>query len=171
MNATPNNVPRENADSDPIHQQSLTRALFRLVDQSVWANRQWTEFVYSQPDPEAHPRELLSHIMVGERVGFERIDGQQRTTVMFPLLSKDDLLQGFTENAENYRRLIGTCLEDDIQFRRGTGVEYHARVVDILHHLLTHGYHHRGQLAAHYARSGEKYPDTDHINYLIENML
>jgi len=171
MNATPDHIPGENADRDPIHLQSLTQALIRLVDQSVWANRQWTEFVYTQPDKEVRPRELLGHIMVGERVWFERIDGQQRTTAMLPLLSKEELLQGFTENAEIYRHLIRTCLDDDIQFRRGTGVEYHARVEDIIHHLLTHGYHHRGQLAAHYARSGVKYPDTDHINYLIENML
>ena len=67
-------APREDGDSD-LH-RSLTQELLGLVDQSVWANRQWTEFVYSQPDPEARPRELLGHIMVGERVWFERIDGQ-----------------------------------------------------------------------------------------------
>jgi uncharacterized damage-inducible protein DinB len=60
---------------------------------------------------------------------------------------------------------------DDIQFRRATGVEYHARVLDIIYHLLTHGYHHRGQLAAHYARAGIKYPNTDHINFLVEKKL
>jgi len=171
MNATFDKVSREDADGDPIHQQPLTQALLRLVDQSVWANQLWAEFVYSQPDPEVRPRELLAHMVVGERVWFERIEGQQRTTAFFPLPSKDDLLRGFTENAEIFRRLIGTRLEDDIQFRRATGVEYHARVIDIIHHLLTHGYHHRGQLAAHYARSGVKYPNTDHINYLVENKL
>ena len=145
--------------------------LIKLVEQSRWANRQWVEFVYSQPDPEARPREVLTHIMVGERAWFERIAGQQRTTTLFPLMSKDELIQGFTENAETFRQLIASRLDDVIHFRRASGAEYHARVEDIIHHLLTHGYHHRGQLAAHYARSGMKYPNTDHIDYLIENRL
>ena len=35
----------------------------------------------------------------------------------------------------------------------------------------THGYHHRGQLATHYARQGVEYPNTDHINWLIVERL
>jgi len=159
------------ADEDLTYQKSLTETLLRLVEQSLWANRQWVEFVYSQQDPEVRSRELLAHLMVGERAWFERVAGQQKTTTMFPLISKDELIRGFTENAETFRRLIGSRLGEVIHFRRGTGEEYHARVEDIIHHLLTHGYHHRGQLAAHYARSGIKYPNTDHINFLIENRL
>jgi uncharacterized damage-inducible protein DinB len=153
------------------NRQSLTQTLLRLVEQSIWANRQWVEFVYSLPDPEVRPRELLTHLMLGERIWFERIAGQQRTTTMCPLMSKDELIQGFTENAEIFLQLIDSRLRDVIHFRRDSGEEYHARVEDIIHHLLTHGYHHRGQLAAHYARSGIQYPNTDHINFLIKNRL
>jgi uncharacterized damage-inducible protein DinB len=153
------------------NQQSLTQTLLRLVEQSIWANRQWVEFVYSLPDPEVRPRELLTHLMLGERIWFERIAGQQRTTTMCPLMSKDELIQGFTENAETFLELINSRLGDVIHFRRDSGEEYHARVEDIIQHLLTHGYHHRGQLAAHYARGGIKYPNTDHINFLIQNRL
>ncbi len=145
--------------------------LLRLVEQSVWANLRWVEFVYSQSDPEVRPRELLAHIMVGERVWFERIDGQPGATTTFSLLSRPELVRGFAENAETYRRLIGSPVERIVHFRRASGEEYHARVLDIMHHLFTHGYHHRGQLAAHYARGGVKYPNTDHINFLIENKL
>src|SRR5260370_11694367 len=153
------------------HQQPLTQTLLRLVEQSVWANRQWVEFVYSRPDPEVRPRELLTHLMLGERIWFERIAGQQRTPAASPLMSKHELLQGFIENAETFLQLIRFRLRDVIHFRRDSGEEYHAPVEDIIHHLLTHGYHHRGQLAAHYARSGIKFPNTDHINFLIENRL
>jgi uncharacterized damage-inducible protein DinB len=153
------------------HEQPLTQTLLRLVDQSVWANLQWVEFVYSQPNAELRPRELLGHLMFGERVWFERIADQQRTNTNFPLLSKDELARGFTENAETFRQLINSRLADVIHFRRDSGAEYEARVEDIIHHLFTHGYHHRGQLAAHYARSGITYPNTDHINFLIENKL
>src|SRR2546427_4605451 len=97
--------------------EDLTQTLLRLVEQSLWASRQWVDFVYAQPDPEAHPRELVAHVMVGERAWFERIDGQQRTTTFFPLMSKEELIRGFTENAETFRRLISSRLGDVIHFR------------------------------------------------------
>jgi uncharacterized damage-inducible protein DinB len=159
------------ADERFPDQDSLRRELLRLVEHSVWANLEWVEAVYSQSEPEERPRKLLGHLMVGERAWFERIEGGQKTTTMFPLLSNDELVQGFTANADTFRRLIGSHLEDVVHFRRASGEEYHARVADIIHHLLTHGYHHRGQLAAHFARSGVAYPNTDHINFLIQNKL
>jgi uncharacterized damage-inducible protein DinB len=171
MNQTFAYGPQAQADEGLPDQDSLRRELLRLVGHSVWANLQWVEAVYSQADPEVRPREVLAHLMVGERAWFERIEGEQKTTTMFPLLSNDELVRGFTENAETFRRLIGSHLEDVVHFRRASGEEYHARVADIIHHLLTHGYHHRGQLAAHFARNGMAYPNTDHINFLIQNKL
>src|SRR5260370_41336604 len=167
---TPSDSPAT-SDEGQKYQPSLTQTLLRLLDQSLWANRQWVEFVYSRPDPEVRPRELLTHLMLGERIWLERIAGQQRTPAVSPLMSKDELLQGFIENAETFLPLIRFRLGDVIHFRRDSGEEYHARVEDIIHHLLTHGYHHRGQLAAQYARSRIKYPNTDHINFLIEHRL
>jgi uncharacterized damage-inducible protein DinB len=148
----------------------MTQELLRQVDQSVWANRQWVEFVFSRSDPERRPLELLGHLMIGERVWFDRVEGRKEPDEFFPILGKDELLRGLEENAGTYRRLVAGRLEDVIHFRRSTGEEYHARVLDVVHHLLTHGFHHRGQLAAHYARQGA-YPNTDHINYLIVNRL
>jgi uncharacterized damage-inducible protein DinB len=145
--------------------------LLRLVEHSLWANLEWVEFVYSHDDPENRPRELLAHTMDSERVWFDRIDGRVNTTANFSQLSRDELVQGFKGNAGILRRLIGGRLDEVIQFRRASGEEYHARVRDIVYHLLTHGYHHRGQLAAHYARKGVPYPNTDHINYLIVKQL
>jgi uncharacterized damage-inducible protein DinB len=171
MNETVAYGPRVPAHEDSPDQDPLRRALLRLVEHSVWANLQWVEAVYSQPEPEVRPRELLSHLMVGERAWVERIEGAQKTTTMFPLVSDDELVRGFTENAETFRQLIGSRVEDVVHFRRASGEEYHARIADIIHHLVTHGYHHRGQLAAHFARSGMTYPNTDHINFLIQNKL
>lgn len=149
----------------------VKEGLLRLVDQSVWANRVWIEYVFSQPDAEARPRELLSHIVLGENVWFERIAGGQKTRDTFPALEQADLLRRLEENRGTYHDLIATRLDDVIDFTRASGEAYHARVEDIVLHLLTHGYHHRGQLAAHYARKGVRYPSTDHIDWLIQNRL
>jgi uncharacterized damage-inducible protein DinB len=150
---------------------SVAQDLPKLVAQSQWANSRWVEVVYAQATEDAKPRELLAHIMLSERVWFERIAGQQVTTTTFSALTRDELLRGFEENVATYRQLIGSRLHDVIHFRRGTGEEYHATVADIIYHLITHGYHHRGQLAAHYSRAGVPYPSVDHIDYLIQNRL
>jgi uncharacterized damage-inducible protein DinB len=150
---------------------TLSAVLYRLVDQCLWANLTWVEFVYGQPNPEQRPRELLSHIFLSERIWFERIAGDVQTTDIFVARGKGELVRGLEENAATFRRLIAARLEDVIHFRRLNGDAYHAPVIDILQHLFTHGYHHRGQLAALYARSGVKYPSTDHIDYLIQNRL
>jgi uncharacterized damage-inducible protein DinB len=154
-----------------LDSSGMTGELPRLVEQSVWANLRWGEFVCSQPEPEVRPRELLAHIVLAERVWFERIEGQQKIVTTFRVMSKEELIRGITENAETFRRLIASSLETVMHFRRASGEGYHARIPDIVQHLLTHGYHHRGQLAAHYARSGVAYPSTDHIDYLIQNRL
>ena len=110
-------------DEGATDQASLRQELLRLVEHSVWANLKWVEAVYSQADPEVRPREVLGHLMVGERAWFERIEGEQKTTTMFPLLSNDELVRGFTENADTFRRLIGSHLEDVVHFRRASGEE------------------------------------------------
>lgn len=150
---------------------TLTDEVLRLVDQSVWANRQWVEFVYSDPAPEDRPRELLGHLLTSERIWFGRIAGVPETQVNFPVLSPSELVRGFDENRETLRKLISARWADIVHFTRATGEKYHATVGDIVFHLLTHGYHHRGQLATHYARKGAVYPNTDHINSLIQNRL
>jgi len=150
---------------------SVAQNLLQLVAQSQWANAKWVDVVYAQARQDARPRELLAHIMLSECVWFERIARQQVTTTTFSVLTKDELLRGFAENVATYRQLIGARLPDVVHFQRATGEEYHAMVADIIYHLVTHGYHHRGQLAAHYARAGVPYPSVDHIDYLIQNRL
>jgi uncharacterized damage-inducible protein DinB len=151
--------------------QALTETLLKLVDDSIWSNHKWIDFVFSQAGLETRPRELLGHLMVGERVWFGRIEGGHAVKEMFPVLEKEELVRGFIENRNTYARLM-TRLDDVVHFRRGTGEEYHAKVADIFHHLITHGYHHRGQLAMYFGQKGvTDYPKTDHIYFLLENKL
>lgn len=150
---------------------SSAQDLLKLVAQAHWANLKWVEVVYAQPTLDARQRELLAHILLGERIWFERIAGRQVTTTTFPELTKEELLRGFAENGATSRELIASRLQEVIDFRRASGEEYHATVADILYHPITHGYHHRGQLAALCARAGVPYPRVDHIDYLIQNRL
>ena len=139
-------------------QASLIAELDLLLDQSLWANRRWVEFVHAQPDAERRPRELLGHIMAAERIWFERILGERKTTDAFPVLEKDELLRALDENRATCASLIATRLDQVFHFRRATGEEGDARVIDVIHHLVTHGYHHRGQLSVYLRVSGVPAP-------------
>ena len=143
----------------------------KLVAQGNWANAKWVEVVYGQPTLDPRARKLLAHILQGERIWFDRIAGKQVTATTIPELGKEELLRGFAENTVTYHELIASRLQDVIHFRRISGEEYHASVADILYHLVTHGYHHRGQLASLCARAGVPYPSVDHIDYLMQNRL
>ena len=151
--------------------RGLVPELLRLVDQSQWANRLWIEHVHAHPDPDPRPRELLAHIVVGECIWFDRIAGAPRERDSFLPLAREELLRQLDENCETYLRLISERPAEVVHFRRASGEEYHATVGDIVLHLMTHGYHHRGQLAAYYAARSIAYPNTDHIQYLIANRL
>lgn len=147
------------------------KALSRSILHAAWANRQWIDFICGQNPSDPHALKLMGHILAGEKLWFERITGQPRTKELFPVLEREALLALFEANHLEYQRLLSSRLEDVVPFKRITGEQYQASVADILLHLITHGYHHRGQLAAHFARKGVKYPNTDHINYLIQNCL
>jgi uncharacterized damage-inducible protein DinB len=109
--------------------------LLRLVDQSVWANRRWIDHVYTLPGADARARGLLAHIVLGECIWFERIAGGQKTPSTFQELEEDELLTRLENNRRDYLRLIETRLDEVVEFRRDTGVEYHATVSDALLHL------------------------------------
>lgn len=163
--------PAAAAGKQEDRQISLTGELLRLLEQSVWANRRWIEFVYAQSEDETRPRELLGHIVISEQVWLDRVEGRPEASTTFAVLEKEELLRLLEESRQRFQVLVKTRLEDLVHFRRASGEEYDARVVDILHQILTHGYHHRGQLALLYAARGVSFPNTDHINYLIENRL
>lgn len=109
--------------------------------------------------------------MLSERVWYDRVSGTPTVKDIFVVLGKPELLTGFEENRKTFQSLIVSRQDEVIHFTRLNGDKYHCRVLDIIHHLITHGYHHRGQLAAHYARAKVEYPSTDHIDYLILNEL
>ena len=100
---------------------SVAATLTRLVSHSVWANRKWIEFVYLEQSPPRRAEELLAHLVIGERVWFDRIAGMPQAREMFQILPKNELLQRLEENEHTFSSLIASRLNDLIYFKRGTG--------------------------------------------------
>lgn len=137
--------------------------LEKLVKQTIWGNGELIEPVYSQPDPE--PRKLLSHIHHAESVWFERIAGEMVTTDIWRILDREELEGIRAAHAQTYKDLLAGDLHRVVAYRQFTGEDHQSPIAEILLHLITHGFHHRGQIAMLLSIAGIAPPRTDFITF------
>jgi uncharacterized damage-inducible protein DinB len=137
--------------------------LNKLVEQTVWANGLLIEPVYSQPDRE--PRKLLSHIHLAETVWLERIAGEMLTTDVWRVLERSELEEVAAAHAETFRDLLKGDLQRVVAYRQFTGEDHRSPISEILLHLVTHAFHHRGQIATLLSGAGNAPPRTDFITF------
>ena len=86
-------------------------------------------------------------------------------------LSLDALCEVQAVHERTYNEALGGDLKRVVSYTRFTGERYASPVGDILAHLVTHGAHHRGQLAAHVAKLGAPVPNTDFIQLCLTHGL
>ncbi|MBE7466099.1 MAG: hypothetical protein HS116_21695 [Planctomycetes bacterium] len=138
--------------------------LKKLIEQTLWANARWIAFVYDRP-LEDRPRRLVAHLLLAERAWFDRLAGREPGPLLFELLSRDELDRMLEVHRVRYAEVLGGDLDRVIEYRRFSGEAFASPVSDILLHLVTHAFHHRGQLSSYYAGQGVACPRTDFIQY------
>ncbi|GMV79997.1 MAG: hypothetical protein AMXMBFR7_11810 [Planctomycetota bacterium] len=138
--------------------------LKKLIEQTQWANARWIAFVYDRA-LEDRPRRLVAHLLLAERAWFDRLDGREPGPLLFALLSRDELERMQEAHRARYAEILAGDLNRTIEYRRFNGERHASPVSDILLHLVTHAFHHRGQLSSYYAEQGVACPRTDFIQY------
>lgn len=113
----------------------------------------------------------ISHILVGERAWFQRIAGVDPDPEIWLTLRLDALREVQAVHERTYNEFLRGDLERIVSYTRFTGERYASPVGDILAHLVTHGAHHRGQLAAYVARTGARAANTDFIQFCLSHRL
>lgn len=141
----------------------------KLVKQTVWANKKWIEFISEKAPQEEQLQKWMSHILLGEQVWFQRILNQELNHEIWTILSFEDLRYLHQENEEIFHKLLQRNLDDEITFQRFTGERGAATIRDILTHISTHGFHHRGQMASYISGLGISPIQTDFIAFSIES--
>ena len=136
-----------------------------LVAHANWANRLWLEIVASRANNDEYLRRLISHIYLAEQAWFQRIFAEEVRPDVFSTLECDELRQMADRHAGRYAEVLATDLSRVIAYRRFNGDPYESSVLDILNHVITHGAHHRGQMAAYASRVEIAPPDTSYISF------
>ena len=136
-----------------------------LIAYTKWANEIWLDAVFTQASGDEYMTRTISHIFLAEQAWFQRIYAEEVRPDVFSTLAQDELRSMAARHGNRYNDLLGTDLSRVISYRKFNGEPMESTVLDILNHLVTHGSHHRGQLAVHASRNGLKPPDTAYITF------
>ena len=146
--------------------------LQRLFMFDLWCARKLTDLLNNNDNFEdkAACSAFLSHIVNAQRIWFYRV---VRLDIDDTMPWDEYLLTEIKKEAKSANQfwidLIGDHemdLDTVIHYQNNTGNSFQNRVVDICHHLIIHGQHHRAQISLLLRRAGITPPPTDYIHYL-----
>jgi uncharacterized damage-inducible protein DinB len=147
------------------------KPLQKLVRHCVWANECWIDFIAATGDSDEYVARRVSHILLGEQAWFQRIAGEQPDRDIWRMMSVEQLRAMHGKHEGIYESVLSGDLDRIITYQRFTGEKYQSSISDVVLHLVTHGAHHRGQVAAHIAASDQRPPNTDFVQFCIANGL
>lgn len=150
--------------------------LLRLFEYDQWANQKVIAFLEDHSNFDTFDQALryLSHLITSEQIWYLRVIGEEYSGVFWPDLSLHECrsladkmgekwLQYLTKNTETLNRTI--------TYRNSSGEVFETALIDIMHHLVIHGQHHRAQIAVILRQADIPPPPTDFIFFTRNNFL
>jgi len=116
---------------------------------------------------------VLFHILNAEWIWLRRWQGESPTSFsgveQFPTF---DLLKArWTEIETEMRAFVGVqtteSLQEEIEYTTTKGEVFRLRLWQMMAHVVNHGAHHRGELAAMFATLGVPHPEDDWLHYFL----
>jgi len=147
----------------------MSESIRRLMAHMEWADQQ-ARTALRTSSPEAALK-WYAHILAAERVWYLRINGQDWTRQrVWPTLSLEECESLAAENAAQFKALALTedALARVITYTNTQGQTFTNEVRDILLHIVLHGVHHRGQIAAALRANDTAPPVLDYIRFIRE---
>ena len=136
-----------------------------LVDHTLWSTLQWSARI-AEVGWHERPAGLLSHIVLGEGMWLDRIERRRLNGAIFTVLVQNELEDAARRQADQAHRLLRDRETKRIAYTRLSGESGEASVAEIIVHTITHGFHHRGQIASWFAQQQLPYPTVDLIQFL-----
>ncbi len=140
--------------------------LARLLSFDDWANRELLTALQARPDPAAV--RAFAHLVSTQFLWQDRVAHRPLSTPFWPdwdirecALRLDMARNGW----RNFLRgLDSAALDTTIRYINTKGSYYTSTLGDVISHVLFHGAHHRGQVAAALRAAGAEPPTTDFIH-------
>ena len=143
----------------------MDESLAKLVRHSNWANAQLVDFLLIEKIDDPVVLKLICHIGHGESAWFQRIYAQPVNPDIFRIVPLEELRALFVEHEQFYDEQLRGDLSRELDYVRFNGDACRSSVEEILLHLATHGFHHRGQIATLLSKRGTKMPNLDFISF------
>ena len=155
--------------------KQMLNYLRRLFTYDDWANREFLAALSSSPNPSPRSIKLLAHILSAQKLWLERLTSQPQTLPVWPDFTVPQCESLRAETAESwegyFQQLTEAGLDKTIPYKNSKGEGWNSRVEDVLTQIITHGTHHRGQIAADLRAEGFTPPYTDFIHAVRQSLV
>lgn len=141
--------------------------LTSLMDQMHWANARMIEVLQAHMGSE-HENQLLrlaSHILTAETLWISRALGRDYVRNAFLDVPLNDMSAKNDANHAEFLALLKTDAQGRVDYSMMNGTPMNSSLEEIFLHVVTHGFHHRGQMASLASQDGWTFPDASFISF------
>ena len=140
----------------------------RLFAYDAWANLESHASLARMAEPPAQATRWLAHVAGAQQRWCDRTQATPSVIPVWPELSLDETAALLDALERRWAALLDgaddAALARDVAYTNSKGEAFHDRVDDILLHVVLHGVHHRGQIAAAVRAGGGEPAYTDFIH-------
>jgi uncharacterized damage-inducible protein DinB len=139
--------------------------LEKLIPQMYWANALAIDWFKANSGSDPFFHKVTSHVLNAESIWVARIRGESHDTDTLRLVPAADMAARNGKNRDLFLAALAGDSARMIDYRLLNGDPGRTSVEDILLHVWSHGFHHRGQMAAKASTLGLKYPNVAYVSY------
>lgn len=140
-----------------------------------WANREELRVLSTLTSTPERATKLLTHIVAAQWLWFDRLQGNQPRTAVWPDTALARCEQQLLELDSVWRVYLGKLSEADLakmcSYTNSKGDAFTNNVLDILNQLILHAAHHRGQISQEIRHSGAVPAPVDYIHAVRQGLL
>jgi uncharacterized damage-inducible protein DinB len=140
--------------------------LRRLFAYEAWANRETLAALAAAADPPAAALSRFAHVVGAGRLWLGRLLGEP-PAVVWPALDLAGCRAGCADLERRWEAYLADLAPADlarvVSYVNSRGEPWSSTVGDVLTHVVLHGTHHRGQIAADLRAAGAEPAYTDFI--------
>lgn len=139
--------------------------LAKLIEQMYWANKVAINWLKVDENGTEEQVRLMSHILNAENVWICRAQGSTGDRNTFKTYAVQELDAFNEKNHEDFQLLLRRDGQEVIEYKLFEGTPGKSTLEDLLLHVITHGFHHRGQMAMLASKAGRSFPNSSFIGY------
>lgn len=145
--------------------------LSQIVQQMFWANSVLLDWFDIRRNSSEDLLRLASHILNAETVWIRRAQESDYDKDTFKVHEIAKLREINEENHREFMTLLESDVKRAVDYRLIEGTPGRSSIETIIVHAFSHGFHHRGQMAAMASRNGGKIPNVSYVQFDLNRSM